>query len=162
MLLTVAALAGGGGCARGLQNGYFSKGDLRYRVAAPPPGWHQLRLAGNDLAYVSDDKAHSIALNATCENHEDPPLEVLTQHLLLGFTDRENKKTEALKLDGREALRSWYTAKLDGIPVDLDLVVMKKDGCVHDFVYLSPVDRGDQQRSVFEKVLQEFHAEHRP
>lgn len=150
------------GCGHGLRDGYFSKGDIRYRVAAPPAGWRQLKLAGNDLAYVSTDKAHSIAVNATCENHEDPPLDVLTQHLLLGFTDRQSLQTETLMLDGREALRSRYVAKLDGIPVDLDLVVMKKDGCVHDFVYLSPVDRGDLQRPVFEQLLKEFHVERRP
>ncbi len=160
--LFVWGLLGLASCSHGLKDGYFSKGDVRYRVAAPPAGWRQLKLSGNDLAYVSDDKAHSIAVNATCENHEDPPLEVLTQHLLLGFTDRENKQTETLMLDGREALRSRYVAKLDGIPVGLDMVVMKKDGCVHDFVYLSPVDRGDSQRPVFEQVLKAFHAERRP
>ena len=34
--------------------------------------------------------------------------------------------------DGREALRTEVTAELDGVPIALDLVVLKKDGCLYD------------------------------
>ncbi|HZH04065.1 MAG TPA: hypothetical protein VEY30_09785 [Myxococcaceae bacterium] len=158
LLLTFAPA---GGCSYGLKDGYFVKGDVRYRIAAPPGGWKRLKLADNDVAYVSNDAHHSVAVNATCEDHADPPLDVLTQHMLLGFTDREAQASEKVVLDGREGLRSRYVARLDGVPVELDMVVMKKDGCVYDFVYLSPVGKADAQRAFFDSVLRQFAAERR-
>jgi hypothetical protein len=46
-------------------------------------------------------------------------------------------------------------ARLDGVPVELILVVLKKDGCVYDFTW---VGRTSGQEHVFEQMLANFHA----
>ncbi len=146
-------------CTRNLRDGVFEKGDVRYWVGALPQGWKQLKLAENDLAFVADGAPQSIAVNSTCENYDDAPLEVLTQHLLMGFTERARIEQASGMMDGRESLRSHYTAKLDGVPMELLLVVLKKDGCVYDFTYLSPPSRFEERKDVFEQLLSNFHAE---
>ena len=83
----------------------------------------------------------------------------MTQHLLMGFTDRHLIKQEAEMLDGREALRSHYTARIDGVPVELLLVVMKKNGCIYDFTYVSPVGRFEEKLPDFERLLEGFKVE---
>ena len=110
----------------------------------------------NDVAFVSKDSPHSLAINATCEGHDDPPLDVLTRHLLMGFTARNTLSQGLEQLDGREAMRTHVTAKLDGVPVELLLVVMKKDRCVYDFTYLSPVGRLSEREPDFELILKHF------
>ena len=71
--------------------------------------------------------------NATCRDDADPaPLGSLTAHLLIGYTDRRTRSTEHVAVDGREALRSVIDARLDGVPVVLDLYVLKRNGCVFD------------------------------
>jgi len=151
-----------GACRHGeLRNGVYAKPGLRYRVGELPPDWKQVGIRENDLAFLSTDKAHSMAVNATCEGHEDASLQVLTQHLLMGFTDRQLVNQETRPLDGRDSLRSHYTAKLDGVPIELLLVVMKKDGCVYDFAYLSPRGRFDEKLADFERLLDQFKAEGR-
>jgi hypothetical protein len=154
LLLALLALAPA--CAGALRQGTYTEGDTRFRVGPLPPSWELVRLKGNDVAYVSRDSPHSIAVNATCEDHDDPPLDVLTRHLLMGFTERSALAQQTLTLDGREALRTRVTAKLDGVPVELVLVVMKKDGCVYDFTYLSPSSGVEDRLSVFEHVLEAF------
>ena len=37
-------------------------------------------------------------------------------------------------MDGREAMHTVMSAKLDGVPKMFDAYVLKKDGCVYDFV----------------------------
>ncbi len=145
-----------------LKSGVFTKGGVQYRVGEIPPDWNQVGLRENDLAFVSKDKAHSMAVNSTCEGHEDASLQVLTQHLLAGFTERQLVNQEARPMDGRDSLRSHYIAKLDGVPIELLLVVMKKDGCVYDLTYLSPRGRFEDKRADFEQLLDRFRTEGRP
>jgi hypothetical protein len=148
------------GCAgHTFQQGVFSKDGVRYRVGPLSVEWRPLDVESNDVAYIANDSPHSVAINATCTPDGDASLEVLTQHLLIGFTDRELVGEEAAPMDGRDSLRSHYRAKLDGVPVEMLLVVLKKDGCVYDFTYLSPPGRFDEKRKSFERVLSQFHAE---
>jgi hypothetical protein len=148
------------GCTnRQLSQGVFAKDGVRYRVGELSRSWRPLDVESNDVAYVANDSPHSLAVNSTCTPTGDASLQVLTQHLLIGFTDREVVSEERQVMDGREALRSRYRARLDGVPVEMMLVVLKKDGCVYDFTYLSPPGRFDEKRDSFERVLAEFHAE---
>jgi len=148
------------GCTgHSLQQGVFAKDGVRYRVGELARGWRPLDVDSNDVAYISNDSPHSLAVNATCASDGDASLEVLTGHLLMGFTDRELVDEKRVSMDGRDSLRSRYKAKLDGVPVEMMLVVLKKDGCVYDFTYLSPPGRFDEKRPSFERVLSEFHAE---
>lgn len=148
------------GCTnRQFSQGVFAKDGVRYRVGELSRSWRALDVESNDVAYVSNDSPHSLAVNSTCTPTGDASLQVLTQHLLMGFTDREMVSEERRAMDGRDALRSRYKARLDGVPVEMMLVVLKKDGCVYDFTYLSPPGRFDEKRDSFERVLSEFHAE---
>lgn len=144
-----------------VREGVFEKKHTRY--AAPDPGsdWRRVKVEGNDFAYESTRSPHSLAVNATCEGHDDPPLDVLWRHLMMGFTEVEELERSREPMDGRESLRSHTRAKMDGVPVELLLVVLKKDDCVFDFTLLSPVGRVDEARAAFERVLTDFHAEGR-
>jgi hypothetical protein len=87
---------------------------------------------------------------------------VLTNHLVIGFTDREWVSKTPFKLDDRDALRSKVNAKLDGVPTSLDLVVLKKNGCVHDFTYVSPRGAEGAYAKEFEALVQGFRQERAP
>lgn len=161
--LVVAVVLAASSCGGSLMNGLFVRGAVAYRVAEPPAGdWRRVAFADNDLAWVHAGTGHVLAVNATCEGHEDPPLEVLTTHLLLGFTDREQRSKKTLTLDGREALRTTWAAKLDGVATALDLVVLKKNGCVHDFTYVSPAGRESAQQATFDALVAAFRQERAP
>jgi hypothetical protein len=148
-------------CRGGLAAGVYTRDGISYRVAEPPSAWRPVAFDDNDLAWVGP-AGHVLAINATCTGHEDPPLDVLTNHLVIGFTDREWLSRQKLTLDGREALRSQVKARLDGVAVSLELVVLKKNGCVHDFTYVSPEGREGEQRAVFEKLVANFKQERAP
>jgi hypothetical protein len=78
---------------------------------------------------------------------------------LFDFTEQEVLSEELVPLDGREALRTHVVAKLDGVPREMVLVVLKKDGCVYDVALVAP--RGDsfsRARPVFETLVAGFHA----
>lgn len=143
-------------CTEGLKGEYFQKGEVKYRVAElDREAWKKVGFADNDVAWTGPNGA-VLAMNATCRDYGDPSLEVLTTHMLMGFTDKELKGRKAFMLDGREALESTYTAKLDGVPIDITVVVLKKDGCVHDFSYVAPLGQGSAHRAALDTLLDGF------
>lgn len=142
-----------------LKDGVVSKAGTRYFVGSVPPGFRVVQFKENDVAYESTGSPHTIAVNATCEGYEDAPLEVLTQHLLMGFTEREKLEEARSTLDGRECLRTHVKAKLDGVPREIFLVVLKKNSCVYDLTYVSAPGRADERYHEFEKVVEAFRVE---
>ena len=113
-------------------------------------------------AWVAKDSGDILAVNATCADHGDPSLEVLTGHLLIGFEEHSLQEQQTESLDGREALRSKYHATLDGVPVELELVVLKKNGCVHDFTFVAPLASAASHRAEFDTLVSRFRQEAAP
>ncbi|ATB44698.1 hypothetical protein [Corallococcus macrosporus] len=148
------------GCHRTtFEDSVLSKPAVRYRIGTLPAYWKQVWLEDNDLAFAEEGTGRALSVNATCKGHDDPSLEVLTRHLLAGFTDRQALAEQRIPMDGREALRSRYLARMDGVPVRLELVVLKKDNCVFDFTYVSPPGLADARMADFDALLAGFHLE---
>ena len=89
----------------------------------------------------------------SCGDADDVPLDVLTNHLLLGIEGRHERAREPLVLDGRAALRTQLDAQLDGVSVALDLVVLKKDGCTVDLYLVAPRAAFDERRADFDRFV---------
>ncbi|HYO51380.1 hypothetical protein [Archangium sp.] len=149
------------GCHRRVrfEDQVFSKPGVRYRVGELPSVWERVRLSHNDLAWYTEETGHALSVNSTCRKHEDAPLDVLTRHLLMGFTERLEVEQQKVVVDEREALRSRYRAKLDGVPVELLFLVLKKDACIYDFTYVAPLGRFEERLPGFESLVRGFHAE---
>jgi hypothetical protein len=135
--------------ATGLSGNVFRKGDVKFRVGPIPDDWELIQEDGveGDLAafaFRSDRRELTLGAAGRCgRDADDVPLRSLTQHLTLGFTDREILNETETQLDGRAALRTELVAKLDGVPKHFVFVVMKKDNCVYDFWRIAAGDDHD-------------------
>jgi hypothetical protein len=139
--------------------------ETHYRVGALPTQWHAVQVAGeNDVAFAHDGLDAVVQANARCDDADmDVPLESLTQHLLIGFTERQISEERTVPMDDREARITHVVAKLDGVPREMELVVIKKDGCVYDLALIAPHDhRFGTARSDFQAFVRSFHADPRP
>ena len=133
----------------------FRSGDLAFRVGPVPESWHPIEATGALLAYRDDRTPATVALNGRCGlDGDDVPLEALTHHLFLQFTGRELVSQNRVDLDGRAALRTEMLAELDGVKKHYVVYVLKKDGCVYDFVYVSPGSDGGT--AAFERFVRGF------
>lgn len=138
----------------------YRDGEARYRVGELGPGWERIGMEDNDLAWHNERVGAVAAVNATCDPFQDVPLSALTNHLLIGFTDREHLSSETVPLDGREALRSRVVARLDGVPRELLLYVLKKDQCTYDFALIAPPGESYREAEAeFERMVAGFTTE---
>ncbi len=141
------------GCATTgkLQNGVYTGAEASYRIGAVSPGWQRVSVSGqNDLAWHNSSKEAVMHVDSRCDPSLDIPLTALRAHLMIGFTKRDVISEETIPMDGREALRTHFTANLDGVPREILMQILKKDDCVYDFALITPPG------SPFEEALGDF------
>jgi hypothetical protein len=163
LLLALGALAALAACLGGcagpsLRGDVYRRDGLAFRVGEIPASWRHLDVTGARLAFRDDAAESTVLVNARCgKDGDDVPLVALTKHLFMNFTDRETVDQKIVPLDGREAMHTVMGAKLDGVPMMFDAYVLKKDGCVYDFVDISAPPQFAANRPVFERFLSGFH-----
>ncbi|MFO7179298.1 MAG: hypothetical protein DIU78_011420 [Pseudomonadota bacterium] len=150
-----------GSCGKAAFDGTVYRGDdIEFRVGPVSPTWRAIEVEGALLAFRDDARAATVAVNGRCGlDGDDVPLQALTQHLFLHFTDREIISQQALELDGREALRTELVAELDGVPRRFVVYVLKKDGCVYDFMWIGGSPDGRGGVADFERFVRGFSTE---
>ena len=156
--LAVLSSAGSWGCASsGFDGQVYHDGAMRFRVGQVPASWRAVNVEGALLAFRDDAANATIAVNGRCGvDGDDVPLTSLTQHLFLEFTERTPITQQNVTLDGREALRTEISAALDGVKKRYLVYVMKKDGCVYDFMYIVAEGADTGSRAEFERFVQGF------
>jgi hypothetical protein len=156
-----AALVAGSVAACGhvdsFEGGVLRKGALTVRVGPVPDEWRRVRIDGADLAYRDQPRDGSALFDVRCGRSADAPLAVLTEHLIMGTTDRDFVHQDTVPFDQREALHTLMRAKLDGVPMQYDIFVMKKDGCVYDLVYVAPSVHFAAGAADFERFATALH-----
>jgi hypothetical protein len=161
-LLALAALAalalGCGSAPPRLEAGVYRSGPIAFRLGDVPAPWSAVRIDGATLAYRDEAHLASVLIDGRCgEKDDDVPLVALTDHLVMGTTDRQISSQETIPFDEREAMHTRLRAKLDGVPMDYDVFVLKKDGCVYDFVYVADPAKSEGGAAAFERFVGTFH-----
>lgn len=154
--LAFTLLLASGGCAgSSLRNGVYQDDQARYRIGQLPAGFERVELADGDLAFHRRGDG-TISVNATCTDYEDVPLPALVNHLLFETTERRFLIEETVTLDGRAARHVLVQAELDGVPIELELYVMKRDGCVIDLAHVRTPAASAASRELFRAFVARF------
>ena len=142
-----------------VKNGEVNAERTRYRFGDPGPQWRRVNLDEVDVSWVRDATGHTLSVDSTCRDYGDVPLPALLRQQLIGFTSAERLEQREEMVDGRAALFSRWRAKLDGVPVELGLWTLKKDGCIYDFTYTGPAGAYDVESASLAKLVSGFRTE---
>lgn len=158
---TVVAACGGGKAAGSFDGNVYRNGPIAFQLPDPPAGWKRIAVDDASLAFRDDEHGASVLLNARCLSADDrTPLVALTNHLLIGATEREYVSQDAVPFDGREALHTKLKAKWDGVPMHIDVYVLSKDGCIYDFIYLGAPGGYEGGAPAFDSFVRGFRTLH--
>lgn len=130
-----------------------------YKVMKVDGDWATLVDTLADVAYVNRETGDTISITSTCEKYKDIPLEQLMENILLGMSDAKKLKDEKFTLDEREAQRVVLIANADGVPIKSQVVVMRKNFCIFDFIYTARPKNYDSQVKTFDKFVESFHVD---
>ena len=162
--LVALVLALCGGCAyRPASKTAICSGRDCYEVGGLGQEWKSITLEDGAAGFFNATTGSVILGYASCrDDAEATPLSSLTAHLLVGYSDRRERSSELIAFAQREALRSVIDAKLDGVPVVLDLYVLKRDGCIFDLCFVARPASYDAGLPDFRRFVEGFHQLPRP
>ncbi len=113
-----------------------------------------------DIAYESPSTGAIISLNSICKVEEKSSLRELSKSLLMGLKKKNDAETREYNINGLPAFESTVNAEtIDGRDIRIRTVVLKKQRCTYDIMYLAPQNYFQTQLSVFDKFLKGFHVE---
>lgn len=129
-----------------------------YHVGPLSQGWRKSANDSPGIVFRHAQWKATLATEAICgAAFEDLPLKMLANHLLTGLEDLKNTRQEEWILSGRKALYTETQASLDGVPVWLNLLVVKKKGCHFDFMAAAPVSSARPVTADFSSFVRGFH-----
>jgi len=94
----------------------------------------------SDLGFQSKKTASIISLNSACRptlENQEQDLRGFTQLLLLGISEITLREEKNLTLSGTPALETTVQGKMNNEPVMLRTVVLKKQHCLYDLMFVS-------------------------
>jgi hypothetical protein len=96
-----------------------------------------------DVAFQSSRTAAVISINSSCRptqraelDHMD--LQALTNQLTYGITDPAKRSERNLTIQSVPALESQVEGRMNGNPIAIKTVVLRKNSCVYDLLYMAP------------------------
>lgn len=113
----------------------------------------------SDVAFQSKSTASIISLNTACrplrshEPNDKIALREFTRQLLLGVEPDEEPSERDLTVAGVKALETTVKGKLQSRNVNLRSVVLKKEQCVYDLMYVAKPDNFSQHESLFSRFV---------
>ena len=128
-----------------------------YDVVPPGEGWVSQRPGGADKAWFHTTIGATIYTDSNCgARFEDSALTDLSTHLTYGIARGAPVTEERLVLDDREALMRVYEGALDGVAVNVGVLVTKKHRCTYDMLLISPPHGFDATWPDFVRVATGF------
>ena len=110
-----------------------------YRVNSPKNGWNKTLEGAADHAWYHKGNGGLIFVNSNCgRRFEDRPLKDSLNSLLAGVTVGESISSQDLSIDSRAARMEIYRAQIDGVEMQISAIVLSKNECLYDFVYMAP------------------------
>ena len=122
-----------------------------YRVGKLPEGWNLLKTPARAITFFNDDTSSSISTDAFCgRSVGGQGLSSLGGEVISALDDRKVVEEVPFMLDGRAAVRQRVEGKFNGVPIVLDLIVVRKDNCVFDMYAIMPPDSVSATEGDFE------------
>ena len=118
--------------------------------ARSPTGWRLVHQEGASVGFYNERSAASSRPTppaaTTPRRRRSSSADAAAAHRL--HRSAASSRRRRCRSTAREALRTRVDAKLDGVPMTLDLYVLKRNGCIFDLSYAAPPDaiRARQRR----------------
>lgn len=130
--------------------------DVNYKKPEAP--YEIIKVTSADHAWLSSKTGNTISFISDCHGTADPTLQQLEGEPLAVLDKLKIITTKNINYNGRDALRTVAQGEVDGVPVQTELVVFKKNNCNYTLSYGGLTKHFDEETKYFEKFLESFKA----
>ena len=119
-----------------------------------PKGWKITSKANADYAFINPKSASIIFTNSICDKYSQARLPDLGKNILRSVDNFSAPQPQKTTLANRDAYRWCGHGKMDGVPVNLDYLIVRKSNCIFDLVLISTEnDLWPQDQTSFNQFL---------
>lgn len=137
--------------------GEVQTGIGKFDVPRLPKPWKEPKIVIKQLVHENDPLQATIVTDALCgPKYDDAPLPRLAREMYQRLQPRQIQSESSFTLDGRQAVRMRGEGAMDGVPMRMEVVAMKKDFCLYDFIYFAPPSSFGAGLKDFETYLYGF------
>lgn len=139
-----------------------------YSVTSPGGPWEKVAVGESsaatdslkaDHAYENPESGAIISINSICRKYAGATLDSLTNNLVRGIGEKKLVNQTRRTLDGAEAQDSIFQGVVDNVAVKIRTVVLKKDECTYDFLYVTIPERERDNGVAFENFVASFRTD---
>jgi len=165
-LLTIIVLMsscfGGGidkkGSVLSYRSGIVTTEGGAFQIGTPTSQWVESPFRFKAILFKNQEYPASMSVSSFCRgSFDDAPLKVLSNQAFYDLSHQQELTRATLNIEGREALRVSKKGRLDGAPVVLDVVTLKMNACVFDFVLTSDESSYSNVKGDFNQMIEGFH-----
>jgi len=113
-----------------------------------------------DRAFQSQSSTSIISINTACRRYQDDTpssLKTLTGELLLGISSIQLMQEKLITIAKNDALQTTFRGVMEKREVKAQIVVLQKNRCIYDLMFISKPETFDKDLSVFEKFVSSLH-----
>lgn len=130
--------------------------DVEFKAPAAP--FKEITTSKADKTWLSSQTGNTISFFSECGSSNDPSLSQIENESLSALSNLEIVKSEELTYNSRAAHQTIARGKVDGIPVQISLLVFKKNGCNYTLSYGGVQVQFSSEEPAFEDFKRYFKA----
>lgn len=127
-------------------------------LEAPPRPFKEIAAKSPDKSWISDSTGNTISYLSECDLKVESSLEQIENETVATLNNLSLLSAESPEYNGRAARFSTYSGTLDGVPVQLSLVIFKKNGCNFILSYGGVSSKFNAEESYFKNFINSFKA----
>lgn len=130
--------------------------DVQYSDPGAP--FEKIKAQNSDRTWQSKNTGNTISYLSECGGTADPSLQSIETESLSAMNDLKVIATEELTYNGREARQTVARGEIDGVAVQIALLIFKKNGCTYTLSYGGLHKQFSAELKNFENFKSEFKA----
>lgn len=130
--------------------------DVEFKSPLQP--FKEITVPSSDKAWLSEKSGNTISYSSECGGNSEWTLQQLETESLSALSNLEIMKVEEFIYNGRAARQSLSQGQIDGVPVQISLLVFKKNGCNFTLSYGGTKKNFEAEKHIFEIFKNNFKA----
>lgn len=125
-------------------------------VTPPATPYTEIKIGSADRSWQNPKNGNTISYMSSCNMSAEPNLEILSKMALDGVENLHVIQKNYITFNGREALNTILIGRVDGVPVQADLTVLKKNNCVFNLTYIGSINTFMFDILLYKNFFKEF------
>ncbi len=126
------------------------------QFSTPPVPFEEIKTESGDKTWLSGKTGNTISFLSECNSPAEQTLEELLKDSVSFINNKKSISTSTQMFNQRSALHSRLTGNVDGVDVEIYMILFRKNQCSYILSYGGTQRNFENEFLVFKKFLEDF------